>query len=88
MECSARELVAGHIYRQQWPKSLLAKVGVTLHDPSNIIIMQSQLEKAFDKWQWIVLPDGPDDYKVHVLYPPFLEDPMQQYISGNVGKGM
>ena len=23
MECSARELVAGHIYRQQWPKSLL-----------------------------------------------------------------
>ncbi|WIA18998.1 hypothetical protein OEZ85_003665 [Tetradesmus obliquus] len=66
MECSARELVAGHIYRQQWPKSLLAKVGVTLHDPSNIIIMQSQLEKAFDKWQWIVLPDGPDDYKVHM----------------------
>ncbi|WIA23354.1 hypothetical protein OEZ85_000117 [Tetradesmus obliquus] len=67
MECSARELVAGHIYRQQWPKSLLAKVGVTLHDPANIIIMQSQLEKAFDKWQWIVLPDGPDDYKVHAL---------------------
>ena len=23
MECSARELVAGHIYRQQWPKSWL-----------------------------------------------------------------
>uniref|UniRef100_A0A383V449 HNH nuclease domain-containing protein n=1 Tax=Tetradesmus obliquus TaxID=3088 RepID=A0A383V449_TETOB len=68
MECSARELVAGHIYRQQWPKSLLAKVGVTLHDPSNIIIMQSQLEKAFDKWQWIVLPDGPDDYKVVEWY--------------------
>ena len=41
-----------------------AKVGITLHDPSNIIIMQSQLERAFDKWQWIVLPEGPDDYKV------------------------
>jgi hypothetical protein len=41
-----------------------AKLGVKLHDPSNIIIMQSQLERAFDKWQWIVLPEGPDDYKV------------------------
>ncbi|WIA18997.1 hypothetical protein OEZ85_003663 [Tetradesmus obliquus] len=77
MECSAKELVAGHIYRQQWPKSLLAKVGVTLHDPSNIIIMQSQLEKAFDKWQWIVLPDGPDDYKVH----------QQQQINYNIKRG-
>jgi hypothetical protein len=133
MECSAGELVACHIYRQQWPKSWLvgnvlptsmgqcsciqeqlrrfwteqifwhfsntgasfeghhafhaggfvvgiihpcenvglpclclmqAKVGITLHDPSNIIIMQSQLERAFDEWQWIVLPEGPDDYKV------------------------
>jgi hypothetical protein len=88
MECSAGELVAGHIYRQQWPKSWLAKVGITLHDPSNIIIMQSQLERAFDKWQWIVLPEGPDDYKVHVLYPPFLDDPSQQYISGNAGKSV
>jgi hypothetical protein len=26
--------------------------------------MQSQLEKAFDKWQWIVLPEDPDEYKV------------------------
>jgi hypothetical protein len=26
--------------------------------------------------------------QVHVLYPPFLDDPMQQYISGNAGKGM
>jgi hypothetical protein len=43
---------------------LQAKVGVTLHDPSNIIIMQPQLKSAFDKWQWIVLPDGSDDYKV------------------------
>jgi hypothetical protein len=41
-----------------------AKLGVKLHDPSNIIIMQSQLERAFDKWQWVVLPEGPDDYKV------------------------
>lgn len=41
-----------------------AKVGVTLHDPSNMIIMQSQLERAFDKWQWIVLPEAHDDYKV------------------------
>jgi hypothetical protein len=135
MECSTGELVAGHIYRQQWPKSMLvsnllptsmgqcscvqekltrfltkhfgschigsvtlepalrssmhsvqvalfwhhspvwkfvlpylcylqSKVGITLHDPSNIIIMQSQLERAFDRWQWVVLPEGPDDYKV------------------------
>jgi hypothetical protein len=32
MECSAGELVAGHIYRQQWPKSLLvSKLPATGH---------------------------------------------------------
>ena len=39
MECSARELVAGHIYRQQWPKSwLVSKLPANKHGS-----MQSQL---------------------------------------------
>jgi hypothetical protein len=39
MECSAGELVAGHIYRQQWPKSwLVSKLPANKHGS-----MQSQL---------------------------------------------
>lgn len=43
---------------------LQAKIGIKMHDPSNIIFMKMQLEKAFDKWHWTVLPEGPDVFKV------------------------
>lgn len=43
---------------------LQAKIGIKIHDPSNFIVMQKQLEKEFDKWHWTVLPEGPDAFKV------------------------
>jgi hypothetical protein len=39
-------------------------LGVELHDPSNIIVMQKPLEKPFDKWDWTILPEDEEQYRV------------------------
>ena len=38
-----------------------------MFDPTNIIIMRKQLEVTFDKWDWTIIPEGPDHYKVRFL---------------------
>ena len=44
--------------------SVQIKMGLHLHDPVNIIIMLAPLEKRFDLFQWTVIPEGPDMYRV------------------------
>ena len=39
-------------------------MGCRLHDPCNIILMQKQLETRFDKWEWTIIPEGPDVFRV------------------------
>ena len=39
-------------------------MGCRLHDPCNIILMQKQLEKRFDNWDWTIIPEGTDFFRV------------------------
>ncbi len=39
-------------------------MGCRLHEPRNIILMQKQLEKRFDNWEWTIVPEGPDAFRV------------------------
>ena len=39
-------------------------MGCRLHDPCNIVLMQKQLEKRFDKWEWTIIPEGPELFRV------------------------
>ncbi|DBA95782.1 TPA: hypothetical protein ACH3X1_001335 [Trebouxia sp. C0004] len=87
-EVDSREITAGHIYRHAWPTGLLNVMGCKLHEPRNIVLMQKQLEKRFDNWDWTIVPEGPDAFRVHVLNPHLL-DPKgrEQYVTGHTGKG-
>lgn len=46
-------------------------LGGELHDPTNIIVMQKPLEKRFDAWDWTIIPEGPDDYRVSCIANSF-----------------
>ncbi|KAL0018614.1 hypothetical protein WJX77_012142 [Trebouxia sp. C0004] len=63
-EVDSREITAGHIYRHAWPTGLLNVMGCKLHEPRNIVLMQKQLEKRFDNWDWTIVPEGPDAFRV------------------------
>ena len=39
-------------------------MGCRLHDPCNIILMQKQLEKCFDNWDWTIIPEEPDIFRL------------------------
>ncbi len=39
-------------------------MGCKLHEPRNIILMQKQLEKRFDNWDWTIVPEGQDAFRV------------------------
>lgn len=39
-------------------------MGCRLHEPRNIVLMQKQLEKRFDNWDWTIVPEGPDAFRV------------------------
>ncbi|KAL0018083.1 hypothetical protein WJX77_010442 [Trebouxia sp. C0004] len=82
-EVDSKQITAGHIYRQGWPTGLLKVMGCRLHDPCNIVLMQKQLEKRFDNWEWTIIPEGSELFRVHVLNPHLLDlRGLEQYISG------
>jgi len=39
-------------------------MGCKLHEPRNIVLMQKQLEKRFDNWDWTIVPEEPDAFRV------------------------
>ena len=39
-------------------------MGCRLYEPRNIILMQPQLEKRFDNWEWTIVPERPDAFRV------------------------
>ena len=41
-------------------------VGLSLHDPRNIILMQKRIETRFDSWEWTIVPEGADVFRVNV----------------------
>ncbi|DBB03169.1 TPA: hypothetical protein ACH3X1_013337 [Trebouxia sp. C0004] len=87
-EVDSKQITAGHIYRQGWPTGLLKVMGCRLHDPCNIVLMQKQLEKRFDNWEWTIIPEGSELFRVHVLNPHLLDlRGLEQYISGHAGRG-
>ncbi|GIL75238.1 hypothetical protein Vretimale_7904 [Volvox reticuliferus] len=49
----ASEVIAGHIYQLRWPEMGL-RLDCTA--PSNILIMQKNIEKAFDNFEFTILP--------------------------------
>ncbi len=54
-------------YIATFPLMLQKAMNKTMFDSSNIIIMRKQLENTFDKWDWTIIPEGPDHYKVRYL---------------------
>lgn len=87
-EVDIKQITAGHIYRRGWQTGLLKAMGCRLHDPCNIILMQKQLETHFDNWEWTIIPEGPDVFRVHVLNPRLLDPKgLGQYITGHAGRG-
>ncbi|GIL75073.1 hypothetical protein Vretifemale_4905 [Volvox reticuliferus] len=49
----ASEVIAGHIYQLRWPEMELR---LDCNAPSNILIMQKNIEKAFDNFEFTILP--------------------------------
>jgi len=46
------------------PSVLQKVIGCKLHEPRNIVLMQKQLEKRFDNWDWTIVPEGLDAFRV------------------------
>jgi len=82
-QCNSSEITAGHIYMQSWPDSFLVEMGMTMHDPRNIILMRNQVEERFDRFEWTIIPQSSTNFLIYVLNPDLLKEGTQQWISGH-----
>ncbi|EFJ42466.1 hypothetical protein VOLCADRAFT_107275 [Volvox carteri f. nagariensis] len=55
----AASIKAGHIFRQGWNRGYLPLLGVTsVHDPRNIILVRTEVETAFDRFEVAIIPQN------------------------------
>lgn len=40
------------------------KIGMTVHDPRNMLLISGSAEKKFDAFDWTIIPESPGHYKV------------------------
>ncbi|EFJ53010.1 hypothetical protein VOLCADRAFT_102629 [Volvox carteri f. nagariensis] len=60
----AASIKAGHIFRQGWNRGYLPLLGVTsVHDPRNIILVRTEVETAFDRFEVAIIPQN-EGYQV------------------------
>ncbi|PNW87158.1 hypothetical protein CHLRE_02g111300v5 [Chlamydomonas reinhardtii] len=82
---------AGHIFRQGWNRGFLPLLGVTsVHDPRNIILVRTEVETAFDRFELAIIPqneNGVECYQIYVLKESLLLNPREQFIgTGDTAK--
>ncbi|KAG2450826.1 hypothetical protein HYH02_004660 [Chlamydomonas schloesseri] len=87
----AASIKAGHIFRQGWNRGHLPLLGVTsVHDPRNIILVRTEVEAAFDRFELAIIPQNENGvvcYQIYVLKKSLLLNAREQFIgTGDAAK--